>query len=97
MAEEGPTALERFINGILPENPVYRQLLGMCPTLAVTNGIKPALTMAGATAFVLICANVMTSAIRGLLKPHLRILIFTLNIATSSPSPISSSPPTSMT
>jgi Na+-translocating ferredoxin:NAD+ oxidoreductase subunit E len=78
----GPTATERFINGILPENPVYRQLLGMCPTLAVTGAMEPAMTMAGATAFVLICANIITSLIRGLLKPHLRILVFTLTIAT---------------
>jgi len=82
MATDEPTALERFINGILPENPVYRQLLGMCPTLAVTNGMKPAMTMAAATAFVLISANIMISLIRGLLKPHLRILVFTLTIAT---------------
>ncbi len=80
--DSGPTAGERFINGILPENPVYRQLLGMCPVLAVTAGVKSALTMAGATAFVLICANIITSIIRGLLKPHLRILVFTLTIAT---------------
>jgi len=82
MSTEGPTALERFVGGILPENPVYRQLLGMCPTLAVTGGMKPAMTMAGATAFVLLSANVIVSLIRGLLKPHLRILIFTLTIAT---------------
>ena len=82
MAQQDPTSFERFINGILPENPVYRQLLGMCPTLAVTGGMKPAMTMAGATAFVLISANVMISLIRGLLKPHLRILVFTLTIAT---------------
>ena len=82
MAPQQPTALERFLNGILPENPVYRQLLGMCPTLAVTGAMKPAMTMAGATAFVLISANVMISLIRGLLKPHLRILVFTLTIAT---------------
>jgi electron transport complex protein RnfE len=74
--------MERFIQGILPENPVYRQLLGMCPTLAVTNSMKTALTMAGAVAFVLFCANVITSLIRNLLKPHLRIVIFTLTIAT---------------
>jgi len=80
--QDQPTALERFINGILPENPVYRQLLGMCPTLAVTNGMEPAMTMAGATAFVLISANIIVSLIRGLLKPHLRILVFTLTIAT---------------
>jgi electron transport complex protein RnfE len=77
-----PTPYERFIQGILPENPVYRQLLGLCPTLAVTNGLKPALTMAAAVGFVLLCANIMTSLIRSLLKPHLRIVVFTLTIAT---------------
>ncbi|MFP4055048.1 MAG: electron transport complex subunit RsxE [Phycisphaerae bacterium] len=82
MASDGPTPLERFIAGILPENPVYRQLLGMCPVLAVTNTIKGALTMSGAVLFVLFCANVLVSLIRGLLKPHLRILVFTLTIAT---------------
>ncbi len=82
MASSEPTALERLINGILPENPIYRQLLGMCPVLAVTNGMKPAMTMAAATAAVLIGANVIVSLIRGFLKPHLRILVFTLTIAT---------------
>jgi len=81
MAQE-PTPLERFIQGILPENPTYRQLLGLCPTLAVTNSMKAAMTMAAAVAFVLFCANVITSLIRHLLKPHLRIVVFTLTIAT---------------
>lgn len=79
---DAPTPAERFIQGILPENPVYRQLLGLCPTLAVTNGLKAALTMTAAVAFVLFCANVIVSLIRNLLKPHLRIVIFTLTIAT---------------
>ncbi len=82
MPKDGPTAFERFFNGILPENPVFRQLLGLCPMLAVTNGMKAAMTMAGATAFVLICANTITSLIRKYLKPHLRILVFTLTIAS---------------
>ncbi len=82
MNHHDPTPTERFINGILPENPVYRQLLGMCPTLAVTGAMMPAMTMALATAFVLISANCMVSLIRGLLRPHLRILVFTLTIAT---------------
>ena len=82
MAVDQPTGIERFINGIIPENPVYRQLLGMCPTLAVTAAMKPAMTMVAATAFVLICANLITSLIRQLLKPHLRIVVFTLTIAT---------------
>ena len=55
MADQ-PTALERFIQGILPENPVFRQLLGLCPVLAVTNNMKSAVTMAGAVMFVLFCA-----------------------------------------
>ena len=82
MENNGPTPLERFIQGILPENPVYRQLLGICPTLAVTGGVAPAMTMSAAVLFVMLCANVITSLIRGLLKPHLRILVFTLTIAT---------------
>ena len=77
-----PTPFERFIQGILPENPVYRQLLGLCPTLAVTNGLKPALTMAAAVGVVLLSANIIISLIRHLLKPHLRIVVFTLTIAT---------------
>ncbi len=77
-----PTAQERFLQGIIPENPVYRQLLGLCPVLAVTNNMKAAMTMAGAVLFVLLCANVLVSLIRGLLKPHLRIVVFTLVIAT---------------
>lgn len=77
-----PTAFERFAQGILPENPVYRQLLGLCPVLAVTNNVQGAMTMAGAVFFVLLCANVIISLIRDLLKPHLRIVIFTLTIAT---------------
>lgn len=79
---EQPTAFERLTRGILPENPVYRQLLGLCPTLAVTNSMQGAMTMAGAVLFVLVCANVVTSLIRSLLKPHLRIVVFTLTIAT---------------
>jgi len=82
MANDGPTAGERFVRGLIPENPVYRQLLGMCPTLAVTGGMQTAMTMAAAVAFVLICANILVSLIRDLLKPHLRILVFTLTIAT---------------
>ncbi|MBW2735900.1 MAG: electron transport complex subunit RsxE [Deltaproteobacteria bacterium] len=78
---DGPTAGERFLNGILPENPVYRSLLGMCPVLAVTAGMKPAMTMAGAVLFVLVMANIIISLIRNLLQAHLRILVFTLTIA----------------
>ncbi|HAU38838.1 MAG TPA: electron transport complex subunit RsxE [Phycisphaerales bacterium] len=81
MAKDGPTPLERFLRGIIPENPVFRQVLGTCPTLAITGTVRQAITMSAAVMFVLICANLITSMIRNLLKPHLRILVFTLTIA----------------
>jgi electron transport complex protein RnfE len=71
-----------FIRGLWRENPVFRLLLGMCPTLAVTAAVKPALTMGLCVIFVLLCSNIVVSSIRHLLKPHLRILMFTLTIAT---------------
>jgi electron transport complex protein RnfE len=68
--------------GLWTEIPVLRLILGMCPTLAVTTAVKPALTMGLSVLFVLICSNIMVSLMRNLLKPHLRILMFTLTIAT---------------
>ena len=68
--------------GLWRENPTLRLLLGMCPTLAVTAAVKPALTMGCSVIFVLLCSNIIVSLMRNLLKPHLRILIFTLTIAT---------------
>ncbi len=77
-----PEARERFVRGWFAENPTYVQLLGMCPTLAVTNTLPAAVTMAVATGVVLLCSNIITSLIRRQLQPHLRILIYTLTIAT---------------
>jgi len=73
---------QTFIAGLWEENPVFRLLLGMCPTLAVTAAVKPALTMGCSVIFVLLCSNIVVSLMRNLLKPHLRILMFTLTIAT---------------
>ena len=73
---------ETLLAGLWRENPVFRLLLGMCPTLAVTAAVKPALTMGLSVIFVLICSNIVVSLMRGLLKPHLRILMFTLTIST---------------
>ena len=74
--------VQTFIAGLWRENPVFRLLLGMCPTLAVTAAVKPALTMGCCVIFVLTCSNIIVSLMRNLLKPHLRILMFTLTIAT---------------
>ncbi len=73
---------DTFLAGLWRENPVFRLLLGMCPTLAVTTALKPALTMGYSVIFVLLCSNIVVSLMRNLLKPHLRILMFTLTIAT---------------
>ena len=83
-SERTDTALlsRTFITGLWKENPVFRLLLGMCPTLAVTAAVKPALTMGCSVIFVLLCSNIVVSLMRDLLKPHLRILMFTLTIST---------------
>jgi len=73
---------QTVLAGLWHENPVFRLLLGMCPTLAVTAAVKPAMTMGLCVIFVLLCSNIVVSLMRNLLKPHLRILMFTLTIAT---------------
>ncbi len=72
-----------FFAGIWDNNPVLRLLLGMCPTLAVTAAVKPALTMGLSVIFVLLFSNIVVSLLRHQLKPHVRILMFTLTIATA--------------
>ena len=86
MANSGNSTIwvygQTFFAGLWRENPVFRLLLGMCPTLAVTSAVKPALTMGCCVIFVLTCSNIIVSLLRKRLKPHLRILMFTLTIAT---------------
>ena len=77
-----PALGQTFITGLWRENPVFRLLLGMCPTLAVTAAVKPAFTMGLCVIFVLLCSNIIVSLMRNMLKPHLRILMFTLTIST---------------
>ncbi|MFC1737602.1 electron transport complex subunit RsxE [Planctomycetota bacterium] len=79
---QGGRFSQTFIAGLWRENPVFRLLLGMCPTLAVTAAVKPALTMGCSVIFVLLCSSIVVSLMRNLLRPHLRILMFTLTIAT---------------
>jgi electron transport complex protein RnfE len=74
--------LTRFRAGVWSENPVLVQLLGMCPTLAVTNSLENALVMGAAASFVVVCSNLVISLLRSSIRPHLRILVFTLTIAS---------------
>ena len=76
-----PLYSQTLLAGLWRENPALRLLLGMCPTLAVTAAVKPALTMGCCVIFVLVCSNIIVSLMRNMLKPHVRILMFTLTIA----------------
>lgn len=73
---------EALIRGIWQENPVFVQVLGMCPTLAVSNSVKNALAMSLAVLFVLVCSNVLVSLVRKIVVREVRIAIFILIIAT---------------
>ena len=74
--------VSEFRRGLWTENPVFRQLLGMCPTLAVTNSAINGLAMGLATSFVLISSSTIVSLIRKLVPNQVRIATFTVIIAT---------------
>jgi len=71
-----------FKKGITQENPVFRLVLGMCPTLAVTTVAINGVGMGLATAFVLVCSNVVISCLRNVIPPRIRIPIFIVVIAS---------------
>jgi len=75
-------ATDDFLKGIWKDNPVFVQVLGMCPTLAVSNTARNALAMGLATMFVLVASNVTISSIRRLIPKQVRIASFILVIAT---------------
>ena len=78
----GPSASADLLRGIWKENPVLVQLLGMCPTLAVTNSVANSLTMAAATTCVLLLSCVLVSVLRKVIPNEVRITAFVLIIAT---------------
>ena len=82
LAAGGPTATDEFLRGLWRENPVFVQVLGMCPTLAVTNSARNALAMGLATAFVLVASNAVISAIRRLVPKPVRIATYIVVIAS---------------
>ncbi|MFH0911257.1 MAG: electron transport complex subunit RsxE [Planctomycetota bacterium] len=68
--------------GLIRENPVFVLLLGCCPTLAVTTGLKDAIGMGAAATFVLVCSNVIISAARKVFPSEVRIPCYIVVIAT---------------
>ncbi len=71
-----------FIKGVWKENPVLVQMLGMCPTLAVTNSAINAMGMAMATTFVLVCSSALISIIKKVFAKEVRIMGYITIIAT---------------
>jgi Na+-translocating ferredoxin:NAD+ oxidoreductase subunit E len=71
-----------FLKGLWRENPIFVQVLGMCPTLAVTTKSVFGLSMGMATTFVLISSSVVVSLIRRFVPPQVRIPMYTVIIAT---------------
>ncbi len=73
---------EEFIKGIWKENPIFVQVLGMCPMLAVTNSAINALVMGAATLFVLVGSSFLVSLLRNYIPSQVRISTYIIIIAT---------------
>jgi electron transport complex protein RnfE len=71
-----------FLRGLWRDNPVFVQVLGMCPALAVSNSAMNAIAMGLATTFVLTMSNVLISLLRNFIPKEVRIASYILIIAT---------------
>lgn len=71
-----------LINGIIKENPTFVLLLGMCPTLGTTSSAINGMSMGLATTFVLICSNMVISALKKVIPDMVRIPGYIVVIAT---------------
>lgn len=76
------SAWKEFSKGIYSQNPTFRQLLGLCPTLAVSSSVANGLGMGLAATFVLICSNLLISLIRKAVPTKIRIPIYIVAIAS---------------
>ena len=74
--------LKTFKNGLVNENPTFVQLLGMCPTLAVTTALKNGIGMGLSVTFVLILSNMIISLLRKAIPKKIRIAAYVVIIAT---------------
>ncbi|MCQ2298909.1 MAG: electron transport complex subunit E [Bacteroidales bacterium] len=75
-------AIDIIKNGLIKENPTWVLILGMCPTLATTTSAVNGLCMGLATAFVLLCSNVVISLLKSVIPDKVRIPAFIVVIAT---------------
>ena len=81
MAEKKSLGKE-FTKGLIKENPVLRLVLGTCPTLAVTTSVESALGMGAAAMIVLVCSNIVISALRKVIPSKVRIPCYIVVIAS---------------
>lgn len=73
---------QEFTKGLWAEIPPFRLVLGLCPTLGVTTSMKNGIGMGLATTFVLLCSNILISALRKVIPAKVRIACFIIIIAT---------------
>ncbi|MBE6083193.1 MAG: electron transport complex subunit E [Tissierellaceae bacterium] len=71
-----------FYNGVIKENPIFVQLIGMCATLAITTSALNGLSMGLSVTGVLVCSNLVISLLRNVIPDKVRIPAFVVVIAT---------------
>ncbi|RKY45331.1 MAG: electron transport complex subunit RsxE [Candidatus Omnitrophota bacterium] len=71
-----------FKEGLWTNHPIFRQLLGMCPTLAVTTTVLNGISMGLAVIFVLFFSSLVVSLLRKVVPYQVRIAVYTIIIAT---------------
>ena len=76
------TPTQDLMRGVWKENPVLIQMLGLCPTLAVTNTVANSIAMASATFFVLVGSSLLVSLLKRWIPKEVRISAYILIIAT---------------
>jgi len=74
--------LGEFVKGLWRENPTFRIVLGLCPTLAVSTSIVNGIGMGVAATFVLVGSNIFVSLVRNIVPEKVRIPCFIVVIAT---------------
>ena len=75
------SARKALLDGLFTNNPTFIQMLGMCPTLAITTAISNALGMGLATTAVLVCSNALISMLRRIIPKEIRIAAYIVMIS----------------
>jgi electron transport complex protein RnfE len=76
------TLTQEFTKGLWKEIPPFRFVLGLCPTLAVTTSVENGIGMGIAATFVLVCSNMMISALRKIIPDEVRVACYIVIVAT---------------